>query len=59
MDQVASRARGFHPAIILIIVSGFTLLIRDRLQDFDPAAVFFHKPYQMPEIIGAIRRLAP
>jgi CheY-like chemotaxis protein len=55
--HVATHARGFHPAIILIIVSGFAPLIRDRLQDFNPAAFFFPKPYQMPEIVGAIRRL--
>ena len=54
--QVATHARGFHPAVILIVVSGLAPLIRDRLQDFDPAAVFFPKPYQMPEIVG--RRLA-
>jgi CheY-like chemotaxis protein len=56
--QVATHARAYHPAIILIVVSGLAPLIRDRLQDFDPAAVFFPKPYQMPEIVGRIRRLA-
>jgi CheY-like chemotaxis protein len=56
--HVATHARGFHPAIILIVASGLAPLIRDRLQDFDPAAVFFPKPYRMPEIVGTIRRLA-
>jgi CheY-like chemotaxis protein len=46
--HVAAHTRGFHPAIILIIVSGFAPLVRGRLQDFNPAAVFFPKPYQMP-----------
>jgi CheY-like chemotaxis protein len=56
--HVATHARGFHPAIILVVVSGFAPLIHDRLQDFDPAAVFLPKPYQMPKIVETIRRLA-
>lgn len=56
--HIATHARGFHPAIILIVVSGLAPLIRDRLQDFSPAAVFFPKPYQMPRIVETIRRLA-
>jgi CheY-like chemotaxis protein len=56
--HVATHARGFHPTIILVVVSGFAPLIHDRLQDFDPAAVFFPKPYQLPKIVETIRRLA-
>jgi CheY-like chemotaxis protein len=55
--HIATHARGFHPAIILIVVSGLAPLIRDRLKDFDPAAVFFPKPYQMAEIVKTIKHL--
>jgi CheY-like chemotaxis protein len=56
--HVATHARGLHPAIILVVVSGFAPLVHDRLKDFDPAAVFFPKPYQLPAIVETIRRLA-
>ena len=56
--HIALHARIYHPPIILIVVSGFAPLLNDRLKGFDPAAVFFPKPYKTRDIIGSIRRLA-
>jgi DNA-binding NtrC family response regulator len=56
--HVALHARIHHPHIILIVVSGFAPLLLNRLQGFNPAAVFYAKPYRMREVIGSIRSLA-
>jgi CheY-like chemotaxis protein len=56
--HVALHARIHHPPIILIVVSGFTPQVHDRLKGFDPAAVFFAKPYRSRDIVSTIRRLA-
>jgi CheY-like chemotaxis protein len=57
--HVALRARIHHPPIILIVVSGFTPQVHDRLKGFDPAAVFFAKPYRSRDTTdGEVKRLA-
>jgi CheY-like chemotaxis protein len=56
--HVALHARTHHPPIILIIVSGFAPQVQDRLKGFDPAAMFFAKPYRSRDIVSSIRRLA-
>jgi CheY-like chemotaxis protein len=56
--HIAMHARTHHPPIILIIVSGFAPQLASRLKDFDPAAVFFAKPYRVRDIVNSIRRLA-
>jgi CheY-like chemotaxis protein len=56
--HVALHARIHHRPIILIVVSGFTPHVYDRLKGFDPAAVFFAKPYRSRDIVSTIRRLA-
>jgi CheY-like chemotaxis protein len=56
--HVALHARIHHPPIILIVVSGFTPQVYDRLKRFDPAAVFFAKPYRSRDVVSTIRRLA-
>jgi CheY-like chemotaxis protein len=56
--HIALHARTHHPPIILIVVSGFAPLVYDRLKGFDPAAVFFAKPYRARDIVSSIRRLA-
>jgi hypothetical protein len=41
------------------VVSGFAPLLNDRLKGFDPAAVFFPKPYKTRDITcGARLRLS-
>jgi CheY-like chemotaxis protein len=56
--HVALHARVYHPPIILIIVSGFAPQVACRLKGFDPAAVFFPKPYKSRDVVSSIRRLA-
>ncbi len=55
--DVAMHARRRHPAIPVLVVSGYAAQIRSRLSVLDPAAVFISKPYSLDEIVDVLRRL--
>ena len=54
---VAVHARRRHPAIPVLVVSGYVAQLIDRLGVLDPAAVFISKPYDLDDIVVALRRL--
>ncbi len=57
--EVATCARSLHPAIPVIVVSGYATQVTNRLNAFDPPAIFMAKPYSLKTIIETVRRLAP
>lgn len=55
--DVAVHARRRHPAIPVLVVSGYAAQLMSRLSVLDPAAVFISKPYRLDEIVDVLRRL--
>jgi CheY-like chemotaxis protein len=55
--DVAVHARRRHPAIPVLVVSGYTAQLMSRLAVLSPPAVFIHKPYDLEEIVEVLRRL--
>ena len=55
--DLAWRARRQHPALPLLIVSGYAALLTTRLSVLDPAAAFLGKPYRLREIADTLKRL--
>ena len=55
--DLARRARRQHPALPLLIVSGYAALLTTRLSLLDPAAAFLGKPYRLREIADTLKRL--
>jgi CheY-like chemotaxis protein len=55
--DVAEHARRRDPTIPILVVSGYAVDLRRRLSALEPAAVFLSKPYNMREIVDALRRL--
>jgi CheY-like chemotaxis protein len=55
--DVAEHARRLDPSIPILVVSGYAVDLRKRLSALEPAAVFLSKPYNMTEIVDALRRL--
>ena len=55
--DLARRARRQHPALPLLIVSGYAALLTTRLSVLDPAAAFLGKPYRLREIADTLKRL--
>jgi CheY-like chemotaxis protein len=54
---VAVHARRRHPAIPVLVASGYAAQLIDRLGALDPAAVFINKPYDLDEIVVFLKRL--
>ena len=55
--DVAVHARRRDPAIPVLVVSGYAAQLMSRLGVLDPAAVFISKPYDLEEIVDALKRL--
>ena len=55
--DVALHARRRHPAIPVLVVSGYAAHRVRRLSGLDPAAVFMSKPYNMVEVLNVLHRL--
>jgi DNA-binding response OmpR family regulator len=55
--DVAVRARELYPQIAVIVASGYTPNLIERLDVLDPPAVFFRKPYRTKEVLDVIRQL--
>ncbi len=55
--DLARRARRQHPALPLLIVSGYAALLTTRLSVLDPAAAFLGKPYRLRDIADTLKRL--
>ena len=55
--DVALHARRRHPAIPILVVSGYAAHLVKRLSVLDPAAVFMSKPYDLLEIPAVLQRL--
>jgi DNA-binding response OmpR family regulator len=55
--DVAVRARELYPQIAVIVASGYTPNLIERLDVLDPPAVFFRKPYRSKEVLDVIRQL--
>ena len=55
--DVALHARRRHPAIPVLVVSGYAANIMRRLSGLQPPAVFISKPYSLAEVLGVLRRL--
>ncbi len=55
--DVALHARRRHPAIPVLVVSGYAAHLVKRLGSLDPAAVFMSKPYSLSEVLDALHRL--
>ncbi len=55
--DVAVHARRRDPAIPVLVVSGYAAQLMSRLGVLDPPAVFISKPYDLEEIVDALKRL--
>jgi CheY-like chemotaxis protein len=55
--DVAEHARRRDPTIPILVVSGYAVDLRKRLSGLEPAAVFLSQPYNLTEIVNALRRL--
>jgi CheY-like chemotaxis protein len=55
--DVAVHARRRDPGIAVLVVSGYAAQIMSRLAVLEPPAVFIHKPYDLEEIVKALRGL--
>ena len=55
--DVALHARRRHPAIPVLVVSGYAAYLMSRLAALQPAAVFISKPYSMVEVMDVLHRL--
>jgi len=55
--DVALHARRRHPAIPVLIASGYAAHLVRRLSMLIPAAVFISKPYSLAEVLDVITRL--
>jgi len=55
--DVALHARRRHPAIPVVVVSGYAVQLVRRLSMLIPAAVFISKPYSLVEVLDVITRL--
>lgn len=55
--DVAVHARRRHPAIPILVVSGYAAHLVKHLNVLDPAAVFMSKPYNLLEIPAVLRHL--
>ena len=55
--DVAVHARRRYPAIPVLVVAGYAAQLMSRLGALDPAAVFISKPYDLEEVVDALRRL--
>ena len=53
--DMARQARRQHPGLPLLIVSGYSEQLSDRLGVFKPAAAFLGKPYRLAEILSTLR----
>ena len=51
------HARRRDPAIPVLVVSGYAAQLMSRLGVLDPPAVFISKPYDLEEIVDALKRL--
>lgn len=55
--DIAVRARQRHPAIHLLVVSGYALQLVSRLRTLEPAAHFMAKPYRLEEVVKTLNHL--
>jgi len=55
--DVALHARRRHPAIPVLVASGYAIHLVRRLRMLMPAAVFISKPYSLAEVLDVITRL--
>ena len=55
--DVAVHARRRYPALPVLVVSGYAAQLMSRLGALEPAAVFISKPYDLDEVVDALRRL--
>jgi len=54
---VALHARRLYPALPVIVTSGYAVNLIARLGVLDPSAILIAKPYDLGEVIEALRRL--
>lgn len=52
--DVALHARGRHPLIHVLVVSGYAAHVIARLSVLDPPAHFMSKPYSLVEVMGKL-----
>lgn len=55
--DVAVHARRRHPAIPVLVASGYAAQVTSRLDALQPPAVFISKPYDSEKIVAALNRL--
>ena len=55
--HVAKHARGRHPAIHVLVVSGYALHLLARLSVLQPPAHFMSKPYSLAEVVAKLNHL--
>lgn len=55
--EVAMHARRRHPAIPVLVASGYAAQLMSRLSVLDPAALFVSKPYDLEEVVAVLRRM--
>ena len=55
--DVAIHARGRHPAIHVLVVSGYAPHLMARLGVLEPAAHFMSKPYILAEVVAKLNHL--
>lgn len=54
---VATHIRTRYPALPVLVVSGYAAQLKDRLSILGPPLVFIAKPYDMEEIVAALKGL--
>lgn len=54
---VAILARSQQSALPVLVVSGHAPHLIERLRELDPAALFISKPYELEQIVEALRQL--
>jgi protein involved in ribonucleotide reduction len=53
--HVAHHARRRFPDAFILIVTGFSAGLEDRLNLFDPRVSFLSKPYRLATLVGLAR----
>ncbi len=54
--DVAALARRRHPALPVLVVSGYATQLTSRLSLLNPPAVFISKPYRLTQILEALNK---
>ena len=55
--DVATHARGLHPMIHVLVVSGYAPHLMARLGVLEPPAHFMSKPYILTEVVAKLNHL--